>query len=112
MIENIIFYIICFFFSLIGVGVVWSKHNLYIIPFIIYIMAATTFIALLYFNGFNISQLLDVRHLLGIIDINRQPGSRRIMPAILFVFTGVVAYITIVICLLIQFKKRITRRFS
>ena len=112
MIENIIFYIICFFFSLIGVGAVWSKHNLYTIPFILYIVGTTTFIALLYFNDFNVSQLFDVRHLLGIIDLNTQPGSRRIMPAILFVFTGVVAYITIIICLLIQLKRHITRRSS
>lgn len=75
-------------------------------------MLTTTFIALLYFNGFNIFQLFDVRHLLEIIDINTQPGSRRIMPAILFVFAGVVAYITIIICLLIQLKKHITRHSS
>ena len=73
-------------------------------------MGATIFIALLYFNGFNISQLFDVRHLLGIIDFgNTQPGSRRIMPAILFVFTGVVAYITIFICLLMQLRNRCQR---
>lgn len=112
MIENIIFYVICFFFSLIGVGAIWSKHDLYTKPFIIYIIGATSFVALLYFNGFNIYQLFDVRHLLGIIDTNIQSGSRRIMPAILFIFTGVVAYITIVICLSMQLKKRMTRHFS
>lgn len=85
---------------------------MYTIPFVLYIVCATIFIVLLYFNGFNIYQLFDVRHLLGIIDLNTQPGSRRIMPVVLFVFTGVVAYITIVICLLIQLKKRITKYSS
>jgi hypothetical protein len=113
MIENIIFYTICFFFSLIGVGAIWSKHNSYTLPFIFYILGSTLFVVFLHFNGFNINQLFDVRHLLGIIDFqNTQAGSRRVMPAILFIFTGVVAYLTIIICLLIQFKRRITRHSS
>ena len=111
MIENITFYFICLIFALIGLGAIWEKRFSFTTPFILYIAGTTSFVLLLYLGGLNVFQLFDVRQLLGLSDLtSTQPGSRRIMPAIAIVFTGATAYITIIICLFLQLKKRITNR--
>ena len=124
MAENIIFYSICFIFSLIGLGAIWEKRYLYTKPFIIYIAGSTMFVIVLHLIGLEISQLFDVRHLISPGDINNQQDPRhlfgitdnrsaaslRITPVLAIVFSAVAVYFTILICLILQLKKRITNR--
>ena len=114
MIENLIFYFICFFFALIGLGVIWTKRESYTKLFIILFMGIPfAFIIISYAGNIHTMSLLDIRELLSYVskDNNQLTGRGRMLMVTLIIFS-IIVFLTVTINLLLQLKNRITRQFN
>lgn len=103
MVENLIFYGICVFFSLIALGAVWSHRYRHTKVLSIIVVGVPLVLAAFHLSGYSFPALLDIRELfsfMGLYD-NMLMGRVRAVIAI-FVFFCIVGYITSIEVLLIQ----------
>ncbi len=113
MIENIIFYFICIFFSFIAFGAIWSHRYKHTKIFVTILVIIPAIFGLLYLSKANIASLLDIREIFSYLSYsgNQMAGRGKMLLVTILIFF-IIAYFTIIICLLFQIKKRITKRCS
>ena len=111
MIENVIFYSVCLFFSLIALGAVWGYRYSYTKVYVVLFLGIPAALLGLVAAGTDVMSILDVREFLPYTfgaDNQLAARGRGFIAAIMI--AGVVAFLTSTMCLLIQARERITRR--
>jgi hypothetical protein len=108
MIENIIFYGICVFFSLIALGAIWPRRYERTKLLLSFVLGVPAGLAVLIIAGYDALSVLDIRELFRYmgLDHNQLYGRARALLVGLLVM-GIVAYFTAIECLLIQANRQI-----
>lgn len=108
MTENIIYYGICAFFSLLGLGGSWYSRHSYYLAKVFSLALATACTAYLYFQQPELFLYLDITHSLAWVNEMAGQGSRLRMAVVTIIFFTVVAYLVCFEHVLIATIKRIT----
>ncbi len=108
MTENIIYYGICVFFSLLGLGGSWySRHRNYIVK-VSALAFTTAFVVYLYMQQHDLFLYLDITHSLSWVNEVSGQGGRLRMAVVTVKFFSVVAYLVCFEHVVIASTKRIT----
>ncbi|UZJ43826.1 hypothetical protein OOT55_14335 [Marinimicrobium sp. C6131] len=109
MAENIIFYSICLFFSLIALGAVWSHRYSYTKVYLALFLGIPAALIGVMAAGLDVVSILDVREFFPYtFDADNQLEARGKGVVAVLMIAAVVAFFTSTMCLLIQARKRIT----
>lgn len=110
MIENIIFYSICLFFALIGLGASWSARYKYQLRFKAIFIIAPILVSIVYITDPALLKVFDIRVIFKYLEYKKNgvPGRIR-MFFVTILWFGIIGYLTITLILLTNTIQRITR---
>ena len=113
MLENLIFYSICLFFALIGLGASWSARHKYQLWLKAIFILAPIIISMLYLTNPELLKAFDIRVIFKYLDYNPEalPGRIR-MFFVTILWLSIIGYLIITLILLANTIQRITRRSS
>ena len=113
MIENLIFYSICLFFALIGLGASWSARHKYQLTFKAIFVITPIIIFILYLTNPELLKAFDIRVIFKYLDYSEDalPGRIR-MFFVTILWFSIIGYLIITLILLTNTIQRITRRSS
>ena len=112
MVENIIFYLIMLFFAFIGLGANWERRYSYTKTYILIFIFTPIVVLIINTYFFNIAAIFDIREIFSFLG---RPTYGQLMRdgtawlALIPIF-GIIAYLTISLCLTLQIIKCITSR--
>ena len=111
MIENLIFYSICLFFSLIGLGASWSARHKYQFRLKAIFTIASVIIVIIFITNPELLKVFDIRVVFNYLDYNEHALPARLrMFFVTILWFSIIGYITISLILLINIIQRITSR--
>lgn len=111
MVENVIYYSICFFFALIGLGAFWDSRFSHTRKYLTVFLGIPAVLLTLAIIGVDLRLVLDVRELLPwSFDSSTQLGARGRGAVVTVITFAVVAFITSALLLSIQCLARLTRQ--